>query len=189
MNIVQTRLQGVVILEPRVFADARGWFYESWSAARLQQAGFAHEFVQDNHSFSLSKGTLRGLHFQNNPRAQGKLVRCSRGAILDVAVDLRRGSPTWRQWVAVELSACNHRQLLVPKGFAHGFLTLTDDAEVQYKADEYYSPELDRSIRWNDPEIGVAWGVSNPILSEKDAAAPFLSESDVNFGFFGGDNK
>jgi len=186
MKMIHTKLQGLAILEPRVFADARGWFYESWSACKLRQAGFEYEFVQDNHSSSLSKGTLRGLHFQNNPSAQGKLVRCTRGAILDVAVDLRRGSPTWRQWVAVELNANNYLQLLVPKGFAHGFLTLTDDAEVQYKADAPYSPEHDRSIRWNDPEIGVAWGISNPILSEKDAKAPFLSESDVNFEFLGG---
>jgi len=185
MNITQTKLQGLMILEPRIFTDARGWFYESWAAGKLKQAGLSSEFVQDNHSYSAVKGTLRGLHFQVNPKAQAKLVRCTRGAILDVAVDLRSGSPTWRQWVAVELSETNHRQLLVPKGFAHGFLTLTDAVEVQYKVDEYYSLECDRSIRWDDPDIAVNWGANNPILSDKDAQAPFLRESDVNFDFKG----
>lgn len=183
MIIESTKLAGVVVLSPHVFADSRGWFYEAWSALRLRQNGLDYAFVQDNHSCSAIKGTLRGLHFQINPKAQAKLVRCTRGAILDVAVDLRAGSPTWRQWVAVDLSATNRRQLLVPKGFAHGFLTLTNEAEVQYKVDEYYSPDFDRSIVWNDPDIGVEWGVKTPVLSDKDAKAPLLRNSDVNFVF------
>ena len=131
----------------------------------MEQAGLSFAFLQDNHSFSAQKGTLRGLHFQKNPFAQAKLVRCVRGAILDVAVDIRQGSPYFGKWTAVELSAENKQQLLIPRGFAHGFLTLTDDAEILYKADQYYSPETDRSIAWNDPAIGVVWGITSPILS------------------------
>lgn len=183
MRLTKTNLSGLTVLEPQLFSDHRGWFCEVWSHKKMQQLGLHYEFVQDNHSFSAAKGTLRGLHFQINPCAQAKLVRCTRGAILDVAVDLRRGSPTWLQWVAVELSAVNRRQLLLPRGFAHGFLTLTEDAEVQYKVDEYYAPECDRSVRWDDPDIGVAWGVSSPILAEKDANAPYLRDSDLNFEF------
>jgi dTDP-4-dehydrorhamnose reductase/dTDP-4-dehydrorhamnose 3,5-epimerase len=143
--------------------------------------GINIEFVQDNHSMSAQKGTLRGLHFQTNPKAQTKLVRCTKGKILDVAVDLRKRSSTYKQWVGVELSEDNKKQLLIPRGFAHGFLTLTDDVEVQYKVDEYYAPECDRSIRFDDPEIGVDWGIEDPILSEKDLKAPLLEDSDVDF--------
>jgi dTDP-4-dehydrorhamnose 3,5-epimerase len=148
---------------------------ETWNAARMAEAGLDLPFVQDNHSFSATKGTLRGLHFQRPPRAQDKLVRCSRGAILDVAVDIREGSATWGKWVGVELSAENGRQLLVPKGFLHGFVTLTDDCEVQYKCTDLYSPEHDGAVRWDDPAIGIDWGTTAPILSEKDAKAPPLS--------------
>ena len=147
----------------------------------LEELGLKVDFVQDNHSFSASKGTLRGLHFQLDPKAQTKLVRCTSGRILDVAVDLRKGSPTYKEWVAVELSSDNKRQLLIPKGFAHGFLALTGNVEVQYKVDEYYAPELDRSVRFDDPEIGIHWGIENPILSDKDRNAPLLRDSDVNF--------
>jgi dTDP-4-dehydrorhamnose reductase/dTDP-4-dehydrorhamnose 3,5-epimerase len=181
MNIIKTEIDDVLILEPRVFGDHRGWFTETYSKIKFQELGINIEFVQDNHSMSAQKGTLRGLHFQKNPKAQTKLVRCTKGKILDVAVDLRKGSSTYKQWVGVELSEDNKKQLLVPKGFAHGFLTLTDDVEVQYKVDEYYEPECDRSIRFDDPEIGIDWRIDDPILSEKDLKAPLLKDSDVDF--------
>lgn len=181
MDIIKTEIDDVLILEPRVFGDHRGWFTETYSKTKFQELGIEIEFVQDNHSMSAQKGTLRGLHFQTNPKAQTKLVRCTKGKILDVAVDLRKGSSTYKQWVGVELSEENKKQLLIPKGFAHGFLTLTDNVEVQYKVDEYYAPECDRSIRFDDPEIGVEWGIEGPILSEKDLDAPLLKDSDVDF--------
>ena len=181
MNIIRTEIEDVLIIEPKVFGDHRGWFTETYSKAKFQELGIDIEFVQDNHSMSAQKGTLRGLHFQTSPKAQTKLVRCIKGKILDVAVDLRKGSSTYKQWVGVELSEENKKQLLIPKGFAHGFLTLTDDVEVQYKVDEYYAPECDRSIRFDDPEIGVEWGIEDPILSEKDLKAPLLKDSDVDF--------
>ena len=183
MKLINTELDGVYILEARIFGDNRGWFLESYSYKVFKEIGLDINFVQDNHSYSALKGTLRGLHFQNHPMAQTKLVRCTRGKILDVAVDLRKGSPTYKKWIAVELSDENKRQLLIPKGFAHGFLTLTDNVEVQYKVDEYYSKEHDRSIRYDDPEIGINWGIINPILSNKDKYAPFLKDSDCNFIF------
>lgn len=179
----QTELKEVIVFTPRVFGDNRGWFMESWSKKSFEALGLSYEFVQDNHSFSAQKGTLRGLHFQMNPHAQAKLVRCARGAILDVAVDIRKGSESYGKWVAVELSAENKKQLLIPRGFAHGFLTLTDDAEILYKADQYYAPEADRSIVWNDPAIGIEWGIVSPVLSRKDQDAPLLADSDANFIF------
>jgi dTDP-4-dehydrorhamnose 3,5-epimerase len=181
MEITQTALAGVYIIEPKVFGDNRGWFTETYSKLSLETLGIDITFVQDNHSFSAQKGTLRGLHFQNNPKAQNKLLRCSKGTILDVAVDIRKGSPNYLKWVAVELSEKNFKQILIPKGFAHGFLTLTDDIEVQYKVDEYYSPEHDRSIRFDDPAIGVEWNIENSIMSKKDLVAPLLKDSDCNF--------
>lgn len=181
MKVIKTDVLDVFILEPQVFGDHRGWFMESWSQQKMEEAGLFYNFVQDNHSFSAHKGTLRGLHFQNGEAAQAKLVRCAKGAVLDVAVDLRVGSPTYKKWVAVELSAENKRQLLIPRGFAHGFVTLTDDVEFLYKADNYYCHPADRNIIWNDEELNIDWGIENPILSEKDAKAPKLSESDVNF--------
>ena len=181
MNVIKTEVLDVVILEPRVFGDNRGWFMESWSQQKMEDAGLFYQFVQDNHSFSAKKGVLRGLHFQKGEAAQAKLVRCARGAVLDVAVDMRVGSPTYKKWVAVELSAENKRQLLIPRGCLHGFVTLTDDVEFLYKADNYYCPEADRNILWNDPEIGVDWGIEHPILSEKDANAPTLAQSDIDF--------
>ena len=181
MNIIRTKVEDVLIIEPKVFGDQRGWFTETYSKTKFQELGIDIEFVQDNHSMSAQKGTLRGLHFQTNPKAQSKLVRCTKGRILDVAVDLRKGSATYKKWVGVELSEENKNQLLIPKGFAHGFLTLTDDVEVQYKVDEYYAPECDRSIRFDDPEIGVNWGIEDPILSEKDLNAPLFKDSDVDF--------
>lgn len=183
MNIVKTNVEDVIIIEPKVFGDHRGWFTETYSKEKFKEHGVEIDFIQDNHSFSAQKGTLRGLHFQLDPKAQTKLVRCTKGKVLDVAVDLREGSPTYKKWIAVELTEENKKQLLIPKGFAHGFLTLTDDVEVQYKVDEYYSPENDRSIRFDDPDIGVIWGVDSPILSDKDLNAPLLKESDINFKY------
>lgn len=183
MQIEPTAISDVLVLTPRRFGDARGWFMETWNVARMADAGLDLPWVQDNHSFSAAKGTLRGLHFQSPPRAQDKLVRCSRGAILDVAVDIRTGSPTYGQHVAVELTPENGRQLFVPKGFLHGFVTLTDDTEVQYKCSDLYAPENDGSVRWNDPALGIDWGVSAPILSDKDAKAPMLADIGQPFRF------
>lgn len=176
MKITKTKLDGVVIIEPDVFGDNRGFFMESWNKKKMAEAGLDYDFVQDNHSKSTVKGTLRGIHFQKGDKAQAKLVRCVKGAVLDVAVDLRKNSPTFKQWVGVELSEENKKQLLIPRGFGHGFVTLTDDVEFLYKADNYYAPEADAGIRWNDPEIDVEWGVENPILSEKDKNNPFLKD-------------
>ena len=176
MKITKTKLEGVVIIEPDVFGDNRGFFMESWNKKKMAEAGLDYDFVQDNHSKSTVKGTLRGIHFQKSDNAQAKLVRCVKGAVLDVAVDLRRNSPTFKQWVGVELSEENKKQLLIPRGFGHGFVTLTDDVEFLYKADNYYESEADAGILWSDPEIGVEWGVDNPILSEKDKKNPFLKD-------------
>jgi len=181
MKVINTAIEGIYIIEPQVFEDPRGWFMETYSKEKLAKQGIDIDFIQDNHSFSANRGTIRGLHFQINPKAQAKLVRCTRGRILDVAVDIRKGSPTYKKWVSVELSEENKKQLFIPKGFAHGFATLTDNVEIQYKVDEYYSPENDRSIRFDDPEINVDWGIENPILSEKDMNAPLLKDSDSNF--------
>lgn len=176
MQIEATSLPEVLILTPRRFGDARGWFSETWNAKAMAEAGIDLPWVQDNHSFSAARGTLRGLHYQAPPKAQDKLVRCSRGAILDVAVDFRAGSPRFGQWVGVELSAGDGRQLLVPKGFLHGFVTLTEESEVQYKCTDFYSPDHDGAVRWDDPQIGIDWGTTAPILSDKDARAPLLAE-------------
>lgn len=183
MEIIKTKLDGVYIIEPKVFGDHRGWFTETYSKDKFQELGIKIDFIQDNHSFSAQKGTLRGLHFQLNPKAQTKLVRCTKGRILDVAVDIRKGSPTYIEWIAVDLTEKNKRQLFVPKGFAHGFITLTNNVEVQYKVDEYYAPECDRCIRFDDPEIGVDWMIESPILSDKDLKAPLLKESDSDFQY------
>lgn len=176
MKLTKTKLEDVVIIEPDVFGDNRGFFMESWNKKKIAELGYDYDFVQDNHSKSTVKGTLRGIHFQKGDKAQAKLVRCVKGAVLDVAVDLRKNSHTFKQWVGVELSAENKKQLLIPRGFGHGFVTLTDDVEFLYKVDNYYAPEADAGIRWNDPDIGVDWGVENPILSEKDKKNPFLKD-------------
>ncbi|MGN0777185.1 MAG: dTDP-4-dehydrorhamnose 3,5-epimerase [Candidatus Ventricola sp.] len=181
MKRIDTKLPGVCIVEPQVFGDHRGYFMETYSTKAFADIGITNTFVQDNQSFTAQKGTLRGIHFQNAPMAQAKLVRVTRGAVLDVAVDLRKGSPTYRQWVGVELSAENKRMLFIPRGFGHGFVTLTDDVEFCYKVDNLYSRECDRGIRFSDPSIGVQWGVENPILSEKDTNSPMLADSDCNF--------
>ncbi len=173
MNVIKTALPGVLILEPKVFADDRGFFLETWNLERFSAAAIRDPFVQDNHSRS-RRNVLRGLHYQL-PQAQGKLIRCSRGAIFDVAVDIRRGSPHFGKWEAAELSESNYRMLWVPPGFAHGFCALTDDCDVLYKCTALYDPAGDRSIVWNDPDIGIPWPVAQPLLSPKDAAAPRLS--------------
>lgn len=185
MQIEPTPLPGVLILTPPRFGDARGWFCETWNAARLAAAGIHIPFVQDNHSFSAAKGTLRGLHFQRPPHAQDKLVRCTRGAILDVAVDIRRGSPAYGKWVGVELSAADGRQLLIPRGFLHGFVTLCDDCEVQYKCSDVYAPDCDGAVRWDDPDLAIDWGLNGlaPVLSDKDARAPLLADFATPFTF------
>ena len=182
MKKIETKLPGVYIIEPQVFGDQRGYFMETWSTRNFEEMGLNYNFVQDNQSFSSQKGILRGIHFQNAPMAQAKLVRVTRGAVLDVAVDLRKGSPTYRQWVSVELSAENKRMLMIPRGFGHGFKTLTDDVEFCYKVDNLYSRECDRGIRFNDPSIGVEWGeVVESLLSPKDTNSPLLDDSDCNF--------
>lgn len=160
-------------IEPRRFGDARGFFAETWSRPKMAEAGIDIDFVQDNHSFSAAAGTVRGLHFQAPPRAQDKLVRCGRGRLWDVAVDIRAGSPTYGHWYGTELSFENGRQLLVPAGFAHGFVTLEPDTEIVYKCSDTYAPETEGALLWNDPDLAIDWPLpGEPVLSEKDAAAP-----------------
>lgn len=172
----------VKIIEPRVFGDNRGWFFESYNKEKMAVLGLDMEFIQDNHSLSVPKYTVRGIHFQNNPYAQSKLVRCTRGRIMDYAIDLRNGSKTYLEWMAVELSAENKKQLFIPRGFGHVFVTLEEYCEVQYKVDNIYSKENERSIRYDDPSIGIQWPEGMvPILSEKDAKAPYLAGCDCNF--------
>lgn len=185
MQIEQTALSGVLILTPARHGDSRGFFSESWNRQRLAEVGIDIDFVQDNHSLSEQPGTVRGLHFQSPPHAQAKLVRCGRGALLDVAVDIRRNSPTYGQWVGVELSFENGRQLLVPEGFLHGFATREPMTEIIYKCSDYYAPECDGAVRFDDPDIGVAWGIDAgaAVLSDKDARAPFLRDFNSPFVF------
>jgi dTDP-4-dehydrorhamnose 3,5-epimerase len=175
MKTETTALPDVLILTPTRHGDDRGWFSETFNAARMAAAGITLDWVQDNHSMSAKPGTLRGLHFQSPPHAQDKLIRCTRGAIMDVAVDIRRGSPSYGKWVGVELTPENARQLFVPKGFLHGFVTRAFDTEVQYKCSDIYAPACDGAVRWNDPDIGIDWGITDPTLSAKDAAAPFFA--------------
>lgn len=180
MNAIKTDIDGLLILEPKVFGDARGFFYESFNQQAFNAAtGLDVNFVQDNHSRS-SKGVLRGLHYQLPPHAQGKLVRCVRGAVWDVAVDIRKSSPTFGRWVGVELSEDNHRQFWIPPGFAHGFVTLTDAADFLYKTTAYYAPTHDRCIAWNDADIGIVWPeLGQPVqLSAKDQAGTALAAAD-----------
>lgn len=181
LKITELELPGVKVIEPTYFEDYRGYYCETYSSRTMAQYGIETVFVQDNHSFSRKKGTVRGIHFQNNPHPQIKLVRCTQGRIMDYAVDLRRDSPTYRRWTSVELSAENRKQIWLPSGFGHAFITLENNCEVLYKVDDWYFPELDRAIAYNDPEIGIDWGIDNPIISAKDTKAPTLAESDVNF--------
>lgn len=181
LKAYNTQVKGAVVVEPDVFGDNRGWFMESYSKKKMAEIGIEVEFIQDNRSFSAEKGTLRGLHCQTNPASQSKLLTCTRGEIMDVAVDIRKGSPTYMKWASVILSGDNKKSFFIPKGCLHGFVTLTDDVEVMYKVDEFYSPANDRSIRFDDPDIGVEWGITEPILSKKDISAPLLKDSDVEF--------
>ena len=179
MSVIKTDIEGVVIIEPKIFGDHRGYFFESFNADRFrQETGFDVNFVQDNESFS-SYGVLRGLHYQLPPFAQSKLVRVVKGRVLDVAVDIRRSSPTFGKYVAVELSEDNHRQFFLPRGMAHGFVVLSQQAIFQYKCVNYYHPEAEGAIAWNDPQIGIEWGINpeNIILSEKDSHHPMLADA------------
>ena len=189
INIIKTAIEGVVIVEPTVYGDHRGWFYEAYSERDYFTAGLTYKFIQDNRSFSAAKGTLRGIHFQRGDSAQAKLVWASQGEVLDVAVDLRKGSPTYLKWEAVVLTAENKKQFMIPRGFGHAFLTLTDDVEFCYKADGFYDAAADGSIRYDDPDIGIDWGAyfkdyaggSGLILSDKDKTAPFAKDAETGF--------
>ena len=184
MHIEDTPLPGLRVLTPRRFGDERGFFSESWNRRLLAEHGMDYDFVQDNHSVSARVNTVRGLHFQSPPHAQAKLVRCGRGRLFDVAVDVRRGSPTYGQWFGVELSFENGRQLMIPAGFLHGFATRDPDTEIIYKCTDYYSPKADGAVRFDDPDIGIDWGLTgDAILSDKDAAAPRLAGFTTPFSF------
>ncbi|WP_417723129.1 dTDP-4-dehydrorhamnose 3,5-epimerase [Salipiger sp.] len=187
MLIEDTKLAGVKIITPKRFGDDRGFFSESWSRKAMEAAGLQFDWVQDNHSLSARVGTVRGLHFQAPPHAQDKLVRCGKGRLFDVAVDIRKGSPTFGQWIGEELSFENGRQLLIPAGFLHGFVTREPDTEIIYKCSDYYAPECDGAVRFDCPDIGIEWALDGvePVLSEKDAKAPVLAGFDSPFVFEG----
>ena len=186
VKIEPFEIPGLFLITPKRFGDARGFFAETWSRHVLAGGGIDVDFVQDNHSLSGKTGTVRGLHFQSPPHAQAKLVRCGRGRLFDVAVDLRRGSPSYGKWAGVELSAENGLQLFIPAGFGHGFVTREADTEIVYKCSDYYAPQCDGAIRWNDPDIAVDWGVTAAAgLSDKDAKAPLLADFDSPFTYEG----
>ena len=186
MKVTKTALPGVLLLEPPRFGDTRGFFSESWNRKTLAAHGIEIDFVQDNHSLSAQTDTVRGLHFQSPPHAQAKLVRCGRGRLFDVAVDIRKGSPTYGQWVGYELSFENGLQLLIPEGFLHGFATRDPDTEIVYKCSDYYAPDCDGAVRFDDPDIGIDWSLSgDAVLSDKDAAAPLLANFDSPFTWEG----
>lgn len=186
MEVKELSLPGVKLIEPAYFEDYRGYYCETYSRRTLEEHGITDEFVQDNHFLSLERGTIRGIHFQNEPFAQSKLLRCIRGSLLDIAIDLRKNSPTYKKWVSVVLSAENRRQIYIPKGFGHVCMALQNMTEGQYKVDALYEPEYDRAIAWNDPEIGIQWPDIPALVSPKDKEAPFLKDSDVNFMWGGG---
>jgi len=181
MEFAKTVLKDAWLIKPKVFKDKRGFFLESFSQKEFEKKGIEINFVQDNHSLSVKKGVLRGLHFQRPPFAQTKLVRVTKGSVYDVIVDLRKNSPTYGKWKGFELSAKNFLMLLVPKGFAHGFVTLEDNTEFIYKCDEFYHPEADSGIIWNDPTLNIDWPVKNPLLSEKDAKLKFFKDINMSF--------
>ena len=185
MQVEKTALEGVVLLTPKRFGDARGFFSESWNKRTMADAKLDYAWVQDNHSLSMQAGTVRGLHFQAPPHAQDKLVRCGRGALFDVAVDVRRGSPTYGHWVGHELSFENGRQLLIPAGFLHGFATLQSDTEVIYKCSDYYDPDCDGAVRFDSPSLGIDWNMRGlePVLSDKDTAAQDFADFDSPFTY------
>lgn len=184
MNIIQTEIPGVVIIEPKVFGDSRGYFFESFSEKMFVEKVAQTRFVQDNESRSCY-GVVRGLHFQKPPHAQAKLVRVVKGRVLDVAVDVRKGSPTYGKHVAVELTEDNHRQFFIPRGFAHGFAVLSEDAVFQYKCDNYYAPQSEGAIAWDDPDLGIDWRIpmDKALLSEKDSRHPRLKDAEIPFEF------
>ncbi|MCD6162469.1 MAG: dTDP-4-dehydrorhamnose 3,5-epimerase [candidate division Zixibacteria bacterium] len=181
MIIKKTKLEGLVIIEPEVFRDNRGFFTESYSKRTLKNYGFIFDMVQDNHSLSFEEGTIRGLHYQLNPKAQTKIVRALRGSFMDVAVDIRKGSPTFGKWESIILTAENMKQVIIPKGFAHGICTTAPNTEVFYKVDQFYNSEYERAIRWDDPELAIDWPYVKCILSDKDRKAPFFPEAEINF--------
>lgn len=184
VRIEQTEIEGVLIISPDKFGDERGFFSETWNRTVLESLGVRVDFVQDNHAFSATRGTLRGLHFQSPPAGQTKLVRVSRGAVLDVAVDIRRGSPTYGKYAAVELSRANWRQLLVPVGFAHGYCTLEENTEVLYKVDGPYAPASEGGLLWNDPALGIEWpGFAGSLVSERDTRWPTLDRLESPFSW------
>jgi len=187
MQVSYSDLPGVLLLKPTRFGDARGFFSESWNRKKLAEHGVALDFVQDNHSVSTAVDTVRGLHFQAPPHAQDKLVRCGRGMLFDVAVDIRKGSPTYGQWLGVELGFENGKQLLVPAGFAHGFVTRAPETEIIYKCSNYYAQEAEGAVAWDDPQVGIDWrlGDMTPVLSDKDANAPSLADLNSPFTFEG----
>ena len=185
MQVTELALPGVKIIEPTYFEDYRGYYCETYSKRTLAEYGIECEFVQDNHFLCLERGTIRGIHFQNEPYAQAKLIRCTRGSLLDIAVDLRKGSPTYLQWCSVILSAENRKQLFIPRGFGHVCMSLVDNTEGQYKVDNLYAPAYDRAIAWNDSQIAIAWPDIKAVVSPKDVKAPTLAESDVNFRYAG----
>lgn len=181
MTVTDLNIPEVKVIEPTYFEDYRGYYCETYSKRTLREHGIVDDFVQDNHFLSLKRGTIRGIHFQNAPYAQSKLIRCTRGCLLNLAVDLRKGSPTYKQYISVILSAENRRQLYIPKGFGNICMSLVDMTEGQYKVDSFYEPAYDRAIAWNDPEIAIVWPEINVIVSPKDRDAPQLKDSDVNF--------
>jgi dTDP-4-dehydrorhamnose 3,5-epimerase len=186
LKLVETKIKGVLVIEPDVYGDSRGFFMESYNRQKFREMGLEHDLVQDNHSLSVQAGVIRGLHYQSHPKAQSKIVRVLTGAIYDVAVDLRRASPTYGEWVAAVLTEDNKRQLLVPKGFAHGFCTLVPNTQVMYKVDEYYSLENDCGLLWNDPDLNIDWPTKDPILSDKDKRQPAFKELQQNIEFMEG---
>lgn len=187
MKLIETKIDGAFIIEPDVYGDNRGWFMETYNEQKFKELGIDCTFVQDNMSYSAIKGTLRGLHYQREPYCQAKLVRCTKGSVIDVAVDIRKGSPTYGQWVSVELSEDNKKMFFMPHGMAHGFLTISDEVEFQYKVDNLYNKESEGGIKYDDPTINVDWGSLlkgiKPILSAKDEILPTLDECNANFKY------
>ncbi|CAJ1317929.1 dTDP-4-dehydrorhamnose 3,5-epimerase [Paenibacillus nuruki] len=181
MKVTSLTLEGAKLIEPVVHGDHRGFFMESYNEKLMHENGIMHNFIQDNHSLSAEPGVLRGMHYQLNPKAQTKLIRVISGSIYDVILDIRKDSPTFGQWQGFILSDANKRQLLVPQGFAHGFCTLAANTQVIYKVDEYYSPEHDRGIAWDDPSLNIDWPISSPVLSDKDTRHPLLKDAELNF--------
>ena len=180
MEVIKTEIEGLLIIKPKVFEDSRGYFYESYNKRKLEEAGIDYDFVQDNQSLS-SRGVLRGLHFQNPPHEQGKLIRVITGSVLDVALDIRKNSPTYGKWVSVELNAKNKLMFWVPPGFAHGFATLEDNTTFFYKCTGFYKLESEGGILWNDPELAIDWKIADPLLSEKDKECPLFKELESKF--------